>query len=131
MIWKKGNIKKVEYAFSTCAETKCGIVSTLSSKEVQHQKYGDLMIHQFLHQKGYHTFFITYDNQKWRGTKEAYVGGIDFFFDAGNVSEDQLSMKGDKKVLYALSKVPSKTSESSPAFFFIFLGSTHHGSPKE
>jgi len=116
-----GRLRKVEFATSTCAETNCGVLSTLFSKTLRHQIPEDFKLYDLLHDQGYKTYFILSGNHDWLGLKESYGHEMDLYFDG--VNSTQYSKADDRLIFEGLKQVPNH--DATPAFFYIHLMSTH------
>jgi len=116
-----GRLRKVEFATSTCAETNCGVLSTLFSKTLRHQVAEDFKLYDLLHDQGYKTYFILSGDHDWLGLKEAYGHEMDLYFDGLNST--RFKKADDRLIFEGLEKVPSH--DSAPAFFYIHLMSVH------
>jgi glucan phosphoethanolaminetransferase (alkaline phosphatase superfamily) len=115
-----GQLRKVEFATSTCAESNCGILSTLFSRTLRHQVPKDLKLYELLHDQGYKTYFILSGNHDWQGLREAYGHEMDLYFDGLNST--RYSKADDRLIFEGLDRVPAYTA---PAFFYIHLMSAH------
>ena len=120
-LFESGRLRKVEFATSTCAESKCGIVSTLFSKTLRRQIPEDFKLYDLLHDQGYKTYFVLSGSHAVQGIREMYGPEITLFLD-GN-SPDQYNGQDDRRILDGLDKVPQYTD--TPGFFYIHLMSVH------
>jgi glucan phosphoethanolaminetransferase (alkaline phosphatase superfamily) len=116
-----GRLRKVEFATSTCAETNCGVLSTLFSKTLRRQIPEDFKLYDLLHDQGYKTYFILSGNHDWLGLKESYGHEMDLYFDG--VNSTRYSKADDRVIFEGLERVPNY--EATPAFFYIHLMSAH------
>jgi glucan phosphoethanolaminetransferase (alkaline phosphatase superfamily) len=116
-----GRLRKVEFATSTCAETNCGVLSTLFSKTLRHQTPEDFKLYDLLHDQGYKTYFILSGNHDWLGLKESYGHEMDLYFDG--VNSTRYPKADDRVIFEGLERVPNY--EATPAFFYIHLMSAH------
>jgi glucan phosphoethanolaminetransferase (alkaline phosphatase superfamily) len=116
-----GTLRKVEFATSTCAESNCGILSTLFSRTLRHQVPDDFNLYELLHDQGYKTYFILSGNHDWQGLREAYGHEMDLYFDGLNST--RYSKADDRLIFEGLERVPAYTA--TPAFFYIHLMSAH------
>jgi glucan phosphoethanolaminetransferase (alkaline phosphatase superfamily) len=115
-----GKLRKVEFATSTCAESNCGILSTLFSRTLRHQVSEDFKLYELLHDQGYKTYFVLSGNHDWQGLREAYGHEMDLYFDGLNST--RFSKADDRLIFEGLERVPAFTA---PAFFYIHLMSAH------
>lgn len=116
-----GRLRKVEFATSTCAETNCGVLSTLFSKTLRHQIPEDFKLYDLLHDQGYKTYFILSGNHDWLGLKESYGHEMDLYFDG--VDSTRYAKADDRLIFEGLERVPNH--DTTPAFFYIHLMSAH------
>lgn len=116
----EGRLKPVTFATSTCAESNCGIISTLSSKHLRRQVRESFKINDLLKDQGYNTFFILSGNHDWRDLQDLYGDGQTLYFDGRDSTAFDWS---DDRVLFeGLTRVPH---HETPAFFFFHLMSAH------
>ncbi len=66
----EGKLRRVEFATSTCAESNCGILSTLFSKTLRHQVPEAFTLFALLKDQGYDTHFVLSGNHDWMGQRE-------------------------------------------------------------
>ncbi|MFN2454331.1 MAG: sulfatase [Pyrinomonadaceae bacterium] len=121
-LWQSGQLRKVEFATSTCAETNCGILSTLSSKNFRGLIPEDFKIHDLLHDQGYNTYFILSGNHDWYGLKKSYGTELTYYFDSVD-SKKYSQISDDRSIFEGLENVPDFSD--TPAFFYFHLMSTH------
>lgn len=74
-------LRRVEMATSTCAETKCGVLSTLFSKTLRHQVPAAFSLFTLLNDQGYDTHFVLAGNHNWQGLREIYSHSQTSYFD--------------------------------------------------
>lgn len=116
----EGRLKPVTFATSTCAESNCGIISTLSSKHLRRQVPESFKLNDLLKDQGYNTFFILSGNHDWRDLQDLYGDGQTLYFDGRDSTAFDWS---DDRVLFeGLAQVPHR---EAPAFFFFHLMSAH------
>jgi glucan phosphoethanolaminetransferase (alkaline phosphatase superfamily) len=115
-----GRLRKVEFATSTCAETNCGILSTLFSKTLRHQIPEDFKLYDLLHDQGYQTYFILSARHDLVGLRQMYGYEQTFYFDGRD--SQRYATTDDRVILEGLERVPSY---HSPAFFYFHLMSVH------
>ncbi|MDX6612802.1 MAG: hypothetical protein QOD75_1988 [Blastocatellia bacterium] len=120
-LYAAGRLRKVEFATSTCAESNCGILSTLFSRTLRHQIPENFKLYDLLKDQGYKTYFILSGNHDWQGLKESYGHEMDLYFDG--VNSTRYSKADDRLIFEGLERVPSH--EAGPAFFYIHLMSAH------
>jgi glucan phosphoethanolaminetransferase (alkaline phosphatase superfamily) len=116
-----GKLKKVEFATSTCAESNCGILSTLASKTLRDLVPQNFKLHDLLHDQGYKTYFVLSGVHDWYGLKQAYGDDLTYYFDGPNST--RYSWYDDRLISEGLEKVPDYNG--TPAFFYIHLMSVH------
>lgn len=111
---------KVENAFSTCAESNCGILSTLDSRPYNEIKPNNINIQRVLKSIGYDINLILSTDHTWAGLKENYPP-YDIFYD-GNSAAGKFAMTDDELVIDRLSNIKK---HDKPAFFYFHLMSNH------
>jgi hypothetical protein len=116
-----GKLKKVEFATSTCAESNCGILSTLASKTLRDMVPENFKLHDLLYDQGYKTYFILSGIHDWYGLKQAYGNDLTLYFDGPNST--RYSWYDDRLISEGLEKVPDYNG--TPGFFYIHLMSVH------
>ncbi len=117
-----GRLQRVEFATSTCAESNCGILSTLSSKTLPAIIPEDFKLHDLLHDQGYETYFILSGDHDWYGLKKSYGQSLTYYID-NTTSERYRGVADDHIVSEGLEHVPDFSG--SPAFFYFHLMSVH------
>jgi glucan phosphoethanolaminetransferase (alkaline phosphatase superfamily) len=125
---ESGKLRKVELATSTCSETKCGIISMLSSKNLHGIVREDFKLHDVLHDLGYQTYFILSSDHNWYGLKQAYGNDLTYYFDGAD-SKLYPSTMDDRLIFEGLRKVPE--FEGIPSFFYFHLMSVHFAGVKQ
>ncbi len=115
-----GHLQTVEFATSTCAESNCGIISTLSSKHLRRQIPESFKINDLLSDQGYSTYFILSGNHDWRNLEELYGTGQTVYFDGRQST--RFGRSDDRVIFEGLERVPDR---GGPAFFFFHLMSVH------
>jgi len=120
-LFETGRLRKVEFATSTCAETACGVFSTLFSKTLKRQIGEDFKLYDLLGDQGYKTYFLLSGNHSFERLKEKYGQEMTLNFDGTNsvryVNSD------DRIIFEGFEKVPNYTD--TPAFFYLHLMSAH------
>lgn len=117
----QGRLRQVTLATSSCAESNCGILSTLTSRPLRGLTPGSFKLSDLLHDQGYRTYFVLSGNHDWFGLKEAYGREMSLYFDGGQSSRYRSA--DDRVVLDGLEQVPP--AAGTPAFFYLHLMSTH------
>jgi len=115
-----GHLRTVEFVTSTCAESNCGIISTLSSKHLRRQISESFKINDLLSDQGYATYFILSGNHDWRNLESLYGTGQTIYFDGRQST--QFGRSDDRVIFEGLQRVPD---DGGPAFFFFHLMSAH------
>src|SRR5262249_16939502 len=77
-----GRAKVVQLALSTCSETNCGVLSTMTSRPAQHLIPTSFSLANLLHDQGYVVYQILSGNHDWRGLRQAYGFEQDLYFDS-------------------------------------------------
>jgi glucan phosphoethanolaminetransferase (alkaline phosphatase superfamily) len=116
-----GHLRKVEFATSTCAETYCGVMSTVTSKVRRRQIPGDFKLYDLLHDQGYKTYFILSGIHDWLGLRDAYGWEMTLYFEGSN--SKRYSTEDDRLIFEGFEQVPNYTG--APAFFLVHLMSAH------
>ncbi len=116
-----GRLKRVELALSTCAETNCGVISTLNSKALAHFGNDDFRLDQLLRDQGYQVYRILSGNHDWRGLRQRFGDEQALYFDSTNSTHYELN--DDRVLLEGLEHVPD--FRGTPAFFQFHLMSVH------
>lgn len=125
---QSGKLKKVELATATCAESNCGILSTLSSRNLHGIIPEDFKLHDLLHDQGYGTYFILSGDHEWYGLKQAYGKDLTYYFD-GASSKSYPDMLDDRLLFEGMENVPDFAGK--PAFFYFHLMSVHFSGIKQ
>ncbi|MFS8084239.1 MAG: sulfatase-like hydrolase/transferase [Acidobacteriota bacterium] len=118
---ENGQLRKVDFATSTCSGTFCGVVSTLASKPLKRLIPGDFKLPDLLHDQGYKTYFLLSGSHDWEGLKEAYGHEMTLYFDAE--SSNRYGSTDDHLIFEGLEQVPNH--DEAPAFFYIHLMAVH------
>ena len=125
---KSGRLRKVRSAFSSCALTDCGVLSTMTSKEVSSISSHNFKVYDLLQDLGYKIYFIlSGDHSSWYNLRTAYGKNIDYYIDGAAFPGRPLN--DDMVLLEGLKKIPSY--DGRPSFFFFHLMSTHYLGVKE
>jgi glucan phosphoethanolaminetransferase (alkaline phosphatase superfamily) len=117
---QEGKLRRVEFATSTCAESNCGILSTLFSKTLRHQVPEDFGLFTLLHDQGYDTHFVLSGNHNWMGLREMYGTDLTSYFDGRDSS--RYGWSDDRVLVEGLEQIESYRRPSS---FFFHLMSPH------
>jgi glucan phosphoethanolaminetransferase (alkaline phosphatase superfamily) len=115
-----GTLKKVQFATSTCAESNCGILSTLFSKTLRYQVPQDFKLYDLLKDQGYSTNFVLSGSHDWHDLREMYGFEHTLYFD-GQQSR-RFSRSDDRVIFEGLERVPDAVA---PSFFYFHLMSVH------
>ena len=116
----EGKLRQVKLATSTCAESNCGIVSTLFSKTLRHQVPEDFSLFTLLKDQGYDTHFVLSGNHDWMGLREMYGNEMTSYFDGRNSSK--WGWSDDRVLLEGLDRIGNF---ERPSFFYFHLMSVH------
>lgn len=117
---RDGRLRKVRTALSMCALSPCGILSTMSGKNVPRLQ-SDFKIFDLLHDIGYRSYFILSGLHEWEGLHLAYGDEQALYIDGA--SGGRFSSQDDHTILNSLDRVPANTNDR--AFFYIHLMSAH------
>lgn len=123
---REGTLRRVEFATSICAESNCGILSTLFSKTLRHQVAGSFSLFTLLKDQGYDVHFILSGNHDWMGQREMYGDAHTSYFDGRDSS--RYGWSDDRLLVEGLEQVGNY---QRPAFFFFHLMSPHIMGHKE
>jgi glucan phosphoethanolaminetransferase (alkaline phosphatase superfamily) len=115
-----GKLHRVEFATSTCAESNCGILSTLFSKTLRHQVAEDFSLFALLKDQGYDTHFVLSGNHDWMGQREMYGDELTSYFDGRDSS--RYGWSDDRVLVEGLERIGDY---QRPSFFFFHLMSPH------
>jgi glucan phosphoethanolaminetransferase (alkaline phosphatase superfamily) len=116
----EGKLRRVEFATSTCAESNCGIVSTLFSKTLRHQVPEAFTLFALLKDQGYDTHFVLSGNHDWMGQREMYGDEYTSYFDGRNST--RYGWSDDRVLVEGLERLGAY---QRPSFFFFHLMSPH------
>lgn len=117
---RTGRLRKVAFATSTCAESNCGILSTLWSKTLRHQVAENFGLFSLLKDQGYDTRLILSGNHEWQGLRDMYGYGDTQYFDGRDQSI--YSWSDDDVIDEGLEAVPQA---ATPTAFLFHLMSVH------
>lgn len=126
-LYETGKLERVEWAFSSCSESFCGILSTLSSKEYPALTRRDFRLPDLLHKRGYAVHFLLAGDHDWFGLRDAYGDHVDHL--RHGAQEPAFGAFDDRVVLDGLDELPAW--DRRPHFFFLFLMSAHVMTDKE
>jgi arylsulfatase A-like enzyme len=115
-----GKLRQVRLATSTCAESNCGIVSTLFSRTLRHQVPEDFSLFNLLKDQGYDTHFVLSGNHNWQGLRDMYGHEMTSYFDGTNSS--RWGWSDDRVLLEGLERIDNY---QRPSFFYFHLMSAH------
>lgn len=116
----EGTLRRVDFATSTCAESNCGILSTLFSKTLRHQVPEAFSLFTLLHDQGYDTHFVLSGNHNWMGQREMYGNELTSYFDGRDSS--RYGWADDRVLVEGLERIGDY---QRPSFFFFHLMSPH------
>ena len=117
---QQGQLRRVEFATSTCAESNCGILSTLFSKTLRHQVAEDFNLFALLKDQGYDTHFVLSGNHDWMGQRAMYGDEHTSYFDGRNST--RYGWNDDRLLVEGLERIGAYRR---PSFFFFHLMSPH------
>lgn len=118
---KKGVLHVVPHTVSTCPESVCGIVSTLSSRDYSRITVGLYKLNDLLFDAGYKVKFILSGSHSWNGLRELYGDNLHLYVDGIDFVE--LSPNDDLGVVKHLKE--QESFDGQPTFFFFHLMTTH------
>jgi len=117
-----GRMKKIDWAFSTCSESFCGITSTLASREFPDISAETFNLQDALRDEGYAIHFLLSGNHRaWNGLPRFYHLNDGEMFDGSMTRE--YTVDDDRLVFEGLDRVPA---HADPTFFYVHLMSTHY-----
>jgi glucan phosphoethanolaminetransferase (alkaline phosphatase superfamily) len=117
---REGKLHRVEFATSICAESNCGILSTLFSKTLRHQVAEDFSLFALLKDQGYDTHFVLSGNHDWMGQRAMYGDELTSYFDGRNST--RYGWNDDRVLVEGLERIGAY---QRPSFFFFHLMSPH------
>ena len=126
-LMESGQLKKVEFALSTCADSYCGILSTLTSRNFRSLIPEDFKLYELLYDQGYQVYFVLSGPHSLFGLKPAYGTSLTYYFDGSNSTK--YAADDDRVIFEGLEQVPSYSGK--PAFFFFHLMSAHFVGTKQ
>jgi glucan phosphoethanolaminetransferase (alkaline phosphatase superfamily) len=115
-----GHLRQVQMAVSTCSQSPCGILSTMSSKLI-HGIGFDFKVFDVLHDLDYRLYFILGGRHGWEGLHQAYGDEQTLYFDGS--SSHKATWDDDRMIEEGLDLVPPNARDK--AFFYIHLMSAH------
>jgi hypothetical protein len=121
-----GRLKKVEVATSTCSDTTCGVMATLSSRPLGKQIPQSFKLPDLLHSQGYKIYFILSGSHRWYNLKDHYGINLDYYFDGANSAG--YDWNDDRVIFEGLAKAPDFAGE--PAFLYFHVMSPHSAGVK-
>jgi len=116
-----GRLRRVEFATAACSGTFCGVMSTMTSKNVKQLVSENFKVYDLLHDQGYRTYLILSGSHSIQGLKEAYGREMDLYFDGEN--SKKYEPQDDRVIFEGLDLVPDY--RDSPAFFYIHVMAVH------
>jgi glucan phosphoethanolaminetransferase (alkaline phosphatase superfamily) len=116
----EGKLRRVDFATSTCAESNCGILSTLFSKTLRHQVAEDFSLFALLKDQGYDTHFVLSGNHDWMGLRQMYGDAHTSYFEGRDSS--RYGWNDDRVLVEGLERIGDY---QRPSFFFFHLMSPH------
>lgn len=119
-------LQKADLVSSTCPNSYCGILSTLSSKSYRDLSYENFKVYDLLKDLGYQiNFIITGSHFSWYNLEDAYGDSIDHLFDfrqtSLRINDDEILVEGLKQLA---------PYSGLPTFFYFHLMSVHVGGVK-
>lgn len=117
---EEGRLRRVEFATSICAESNCGILSTLFSKTLRHQVAEDFSLFTLLKDQGYDVYFVLSGTHNWMGQREMYGYEHTTYFDGPDSS--RYGWADDRVLIEGLERIGDY---QRPSFFFFHLMSPH------
>lgn len=121
-LWHKGQLHRMDMAYSICTSSACGIVGTLSSKYWHQLNEPPLNLADVLKKYDYRTsFLLGGDHSNFFGLREVYGTNIDLFYDGS--FERQKYVNDDFTILKRLSEF--KWPSANHNFLYIHLMSVH------
>ena len=127
-LYKTSSFLKVDHATSTCSESACGILSTLSSRPYKYIGYNIYKLNEVLKDVGYQVNYFLSSSHQLNHLVDLYGKDIDRYID-GNLFPNGMSMFGDDGIVSILKDL--KPYQSGGYFFYLHLMSAHLLSPDE
>jgi glucan phosphoethanolaminetransferase (alkaline phosphatase superfamily) len=116
----------VQMALSTCSESNCGILSTLTSKSVRDIAADNFSLPELLQNQGYDVYQLLSGDHEWQGLRQAYGNRQTLYFDSSK--SKKYGVNDDQVVFEGLEQVPDYSGK--PAFFHFHLMSVHYSGVK-
>ncbi|MEW6125794.1 MAG: sulfatase-like hydrolase/transferase [Acidobacteriota bacterium] len=122
-----GSLKRVDFAVSSCADTVCGIMSTMSSKNLKNVCNQNFTLYDLLNDQGYESYFILSGSHSWYGLREYYgEKNLKLYFDGE--SSQKYTLNDDRLIFEGLEQV--QNFNNTPSFFYFHLMSPHYSGAK-
>lgn len=119
---QEGKLHKVELAAANCSFSTCGILSTLTSRNVDKLSPVNIRMYDLLHDQGYRVNLILSGIHSSLGNlRQSYGRSIDYYFDGK--SSKSFDPHDDRLLFEGLAGVPDY--QGTPGFFYIHLMSAH------
>jgi hypothetical protein len=121
-LWRHGQIRRIDSAYSVSTSSFCGLLGTLASKYWHQLTSRPLNLADILKGYGYHNrFLLSGDHTSFFGLRRFYGSNIDLYRDGS--SGDVNYANDDRNVLRWLKDLD--WTGDQPAFLFIHLMSVH------
>lgn len=119
---KQSSWHQVEWAFSSCPYSLCGVPSTLASRTTAELGMSHFALHHVLKRAGYEVnFFLSGYQQSYYFLDHAHASSIDRFKDGTTTGRGY----DDELVIDALEELRKESASSSPQLLYLHLMSAH------
>ncbi|MEX0965591.1 MAG: sulfatase-like hydrolase/transferase [Pseudohongiellaceae bacterium] len=115
----EGRLISVDMVHSTCSESACGILSTLTGNEFEQIRSNTTHLGNILQANGYTSSFIVTGNHAWGGLRTMY--DADYFSDGE--TRENYSVNDDAGIIDDLQMLDLATQQ--PNFLYFHLYSAH------
>lgn len=120
-LYRNNQLQRVDLAVSTCANSYCGILSIMGSRNFKELGPSNFKIHDYLRSIGYRVnFLISGAHESWYGLREAYGWNIDAYYDYHSANRP---INDDRSLLDNVNNLPLKGEK--PEYFYVHLMSAH------
>ena len=121
-LYENGKLINIKNTFSTCANSPCGILSILGSKDWEHLGLFNFQIQDVLKQAGYQNyFFLSGLHSSWYNIGKQYMTNLDFYFEG--INSEKYDANDDRILLEGWSH--ADISSDNQNFMYFHLMSCH------
>jgi glucan phosphoethanolaminetransferase (alkaline phosphatase superfamily) len=121
-LWRKGQLHRLDTAYSICTTSACGMVGTLSSKYWHQLNKPPVNLADVLKEYGYKvSFLLSGDNANFFGLRKIFGSNIDLFYDGSD--QKQKYVNDDRTILNRLRNF--NWQSANHIFLYMHLMSVH------